>query len=129
MRSPVIITVLVAPLVAALAAPARADTLPPTVALPVPTLTDVVFENYGQTQGKVDDGSDGKDVIVAGKHWSTRLDASKLPGDERAKKGIVADRMTTRGYADTEPVVPNDSPANQARNRRVELARLDCKPK
>ena len=37
--------------------------------------------------------------------------------------------MTTRGYADTEPVVPNDSPANQARNRRVELKRLDCKPK
>jgi outer membrane protein OmpA-like peptidoglycan-associated protein len=44
-------------------------------------------------------------------------------------KGIVADRMTTRSYADTGPVVASDSPANQARNRRGELKRLDRKPK
>jgi outer membrane protein OmpA-like peptidoglycan-associated protein len=43
------------------------------------------------------------------------------------KKGIAADRMTTHGYADTVPLVPNDSPQNQAKNRRVELKKLDCK--
>lgn len=83
-----------------LAAPALADTLPPTIAVPVPTLTNVVFENYGQTQLKVDDGSDGKDVIVAGKHWSTRLDASKLPGDERAKwTALVGPQLPRRAQA------------------------------
>jgi len=32
--------------------------------------------------------------------------------------------MSATGYADTQPVVPNDSPAHQAQNRRVELVVL-----
>ena len=42
-------------------------------------------------------------------------------------KGIAADRLTAKGYADTMPLVPNDSPQNSARNRRVELRKLDCR--
>jgi type VI secretion system protein ImpK len=30
-------------------------------------------------------------------------------------------RMTPEGRADTEPVAPNDTPANRALNRRVEI--------
>lgn len=37
------------------------------------------------------------------------------------KKGIPPGRMTATGYADTDPLVPNDSPANRAVNRRVEI--------
>ena len=36
-------------------------------------------------------------------------------------KGIVPKRMTATGYADTEPLAPNTSEENMARNRRVEF--------
>lgn len=42
--------------------------------------------------------------------------------------GIAADRMTTHGYADTVPLVPNTSDENRAKNRRVELKKQNCKP-
>lgn len=35
--------------------------------------------------------------------------------------GISANRMRAVGYADTRPLQPNDTPANRAGNRRVEL--------
>ncbi len=34
---------------------------------------------------------------------------------------VVPDRLTAEGVADTQPVAPNDSSANRARNRRVEI--------
>ena len=42
-------------------------------------------------------------------------------------KGIAAGRMTTAGYGDTRPLVPNTSDENKAKNRRVELRRANCK--
>lgn len=36
-------------------------------------------------------------------------------------KGISPKRVTATGYADTEPLVPNNSEENMARNRRVEF--------
>lgn len=36
-------------------------------------------------------------------------------------KDIVEDRVVVQGFADTHPLVPNDSPQNRAKNRRVEL--------
>ena len=36
-------------------------------------------------------------------------------------KDIVEERVVVEGLADTRPVVPNDSPQNRAKNRRVEL--------
>jgi outer membrane protein OmpA-like peptidoglycan-associated protein len=41
--------------------------------------------------------------------------------------GIAASRLTTAGYADTKPLVPNTTDENRARNRRVELKRPACK--
>lgn len=37
------------------------------------------------------------------------------------QKGIVEDRLKATGYGFDKPIVPNDSPANKAKNRRVEL--------
>jgi chemotaxis protein MotB len=37
---------------------------------------------------------------------------------------IPADRITVQGYADSRPLVPNDSPENRAKNRRVEITIL-----
>jgi len=36
-------------------------------------------------------------------------------------KDIVEDRVVVEGFADTRPLVDNDSPQNRAKNRRVEL--------
>ena len=36
-------------------------------------------------------------------------------------KDITEDRVVVEGFADTRPTVPNDSPQNRAKNRRVEL--------
>jgi outer membrane protein OmpA-like peptidoglycan-associated protein len=40
--------------------------------------------------------------------------------------GVAADRVTSRGYGDTHPLVPNDTDANRFKNRRVELRRTNC---
>ncbi len=37
------------------------------------------------------------------------------------KRGMGADRLTATGYADTQPLVPNLTSENRARNRRVEF--------
>jgi chemotaxis protein MotB len=37
------------------------------------------------------------------------------------EQGIKPSRMTATGLADLQPIVPNDSPANRAQNRRVEF--------
>ena len=36
-------------------------------------------------------------------------------------KDIAEDRVVVQGFADTQPLVDNDSPQNRAKNRRVEL--------
>jgi outer membrane protein OmpA-like peptidoglycan-associated protein len=41
--------------------------------------------------------------------------------------GVAAGRVTSRGYGDTRPLVPNDSDADRFRNRRVELRRTNCR--
>ena len=35
--------------------------------------------------------------------------------------GLNGDRFTTKGYGESKPLVPNDSPENKAKNRRVEF--------
>ncbi|MBO7441397.1 MAG: OmpA family protein, partial [Bacteroidales bacterium] len=36
-------------------------------------------------------------------------------------KGVDESRMHSEGYGDTKPIVPNNSAANKAKNRRVEF--------
>ena len=40
--------------------------------------------------------------------------------------GISSSRLSTHGYGDTQPLVPNDSDTHRARNRRVELKKAGC---
>jgi outer membrane protein OmpA-like peptidoglycan-associated protein len=38
-------------------------------------------------------------------------------------KGINGNRITTVGYGESQPLVPNDSPENMLKNRRIEFKR------
>ena len=39
----------------------------------------------------------------------------------------AATRLTTQGYGDTKPLVPNTTDDNRFKNRRVELKKNNCK--
>ena len=41
--------------------------------------------------------------------------------DYLAKAGVGADRLTAVGYGETRPIAPNNTPANRAKNRRIEF--------
>ena len=40
--------------------------------------------------------------------------------------GVPANRLSSRGYGDKVPLVPNNSDDNRAKNRRVELKKPNC---
>jgi len=79
-----------------------------------------VFAKYGDTN-----------ILVEGHTDNTGTDAINLPlSEKRAKavadylesQGVAASRLDTKWYGSSKPKYPNDSPENQAKNRRVELA-------
>jgi chemotaxis protein MotB len=43
-------------------------------------------------------------------------------------QGVNTHRLTATGYADTDPLAPNTSNANRARNRRVEFVMERANP-
>ncbi|MFV0366828.1 MAG: OmpA family protein [Hyphomicrobiaceae bacterium] len=47
---------------------------------------------------------------------------AKAVYDYLAKAGVGAERLSAVGYGETRPVAPNDTPANRAKNRRIEFA-------
>ena len=76
---------------------------------------DVKIKIVGHTD------SDGADAA--------NLDLSKRRGasvkNELVKNfGIEASRLESDGLGETQPIAPNDTPANKALNRRVELLKL-----
>jgi outer membrane protein OmpA-like peptidoglycan-associated protein len=69
-------------------------------------------------------------IIVQGHTDSTGSAAVNQPLSERraghvrdflASSGVPASRMSATGYGSSQPVVPNDTDANRALNRRVQL--------
>ena len=73
---------------------------------------------------------DIKTVRVEGHTDSDGDDASNLTlSQQRAaavvafltSQGVTASRLTSAGYGETKPVAPNDTIANKAKNRRVDL--------
>ncbi len=77
------------------------------------TYSTVEVEIGGHTDS---DGKPAKNMKLS----QSRADAVKA---WLVKKGIAANRMTTKGYGPTVPVAPNDSKENKALNRRIEFKR------
>jgi outer membrane protein OmpA-like peptidoglycan-associated protein len=70
-------------------------------------------------------------ILIEGHTDNTGTDAINNPLSERraesvskylASQGVATSRLSTKGYGSSQPKVPNDTKANQAKNRRVELA-------
>ncbi len=40
-------------------------------------------------------------------------------------KGVKSERVIAKGYGETQPIAPNDSPENKQKNRRTELKVLE----
>ncbi len=47
---------------------------------------------------------------------------AKSVADYLAKAGVGADRLSAVGYGETQPVAPNDTVINRAKNRRIEFS-------
>jgi outer membrane protein OmpA-like peptidoglycan-associated protein len=61
--------------------------------------------------------------------YSRTLSASRADAVKEwvTAHGIAATGLSTVGYGDTKPLVPNTTDENRAHNRRVELKRNECK--
>lgn len=79
-----------------------------------------VFNDYPETnilvEGHTDDtGSDTYNNQLSEKR-------AQAVSDYLTSKGVAANRFTVKWYGESQPKYPNDSEANRALNRRVELA-------
>lgn len=101
-------------------APASASLVPEREAL---------MKRIGEALARV-----GGTVIVSGYTDTTPIRTLRFPSnwhlsDERARavadllvaNGVPKERMRSEGRAESDPVAPNDTPANRALNRRVEI--------
>ena len=76
---------------------------------------DLVIEVGGHTDS---DGSAAWNMTLSEKR------AASVAG-YLTQKGIPPARIRTVGYGETQPLVPNTSPENKARNRRIEFATVN----
>jgi len=61
-------------------------------------------------------------------NWHLSSERAQAVMDALARHGVAASRLRAEGRADAEPIAPNDSVANRARNRRVEVRLLLPRP-
>ena len=81
-------------------------------------LKDLPNRNY-QVAGHTDN------VPIKSKRFRSNWDLSTARAVEVVNfmitSGLDAKRLSAAGYADQSPVVPNDTPDNMAKNRRIEI--------
>jgi type VI secretion system protein ImpK len=57
-------------------------------------------------------------------NWHLSEERARHVAQMLAREVRAPARLTAEGRAEAEPVAPNDTPANRARNRRVEIVLL-----
>ena len=76
---------------------------------------DVKVKIVGHTDA---DGQDAANLDLSKRR------AASVKAELAKSFGVNADRLVTDGLGETQPVAPNDTPANKALNRRVEFIKL-----
>ncbi len=68
---------------------------------------------------------------VGSHNYNRRLSEQRAQAvfDRLIAKGIDAERLTFKGYAETRPLMPNDTEFNRRSNRRIEFSILQTKQK
>ena len=86
------------------------------------SIADVLTENPGvkvKITGHTDsDGDDAKNLELSKRR------AESVKNELVKNFGIDASRLSTDGAGETKPIAANDTPANKAKNRRVEFIKL-----
>lgn len=90
-----------------------------------PVLDEIAKLVKGYPEYKLDVGGHTDSRPVQGNKYDSNWELSALRATSVLRylvaQGVDPRRMTATGYADTDPLAPNTSPANMARNRRVEF--------
>lgn len=77
-------------------------------------------ESQFEIGGHTDDvGSDAHNLSLSDAR-------AKAVVDWLVAHGVAASRLTSHGYGESRPLVPNNSDKNRARNRRVEMKNRNC---
>jgi len=106
-------------------APGRAD-LTPAALLIIRQIADVVgpLPNVIRVEGHTDDVPIHTPLYASNWELSTAR-ATRVVQWLIEAGGVPADRLSAAGYAEYHPRVANDSVANRARNRRVDIVVVD----
>lgn len=76
------------------------------------------IQDLAQNKKKLQDGADEANLDLS----KRRAESVK---NELVKTHVIdAGRLETEGKGETQPIVPNDSGINKAKNRRVEFIKL-----
>lgn len=72
---------------------------------------EIAFEVQGHTDS---DGSDESNMDLSNRRAAAVVKALE-------ELGVPAGRLTARGFGESSPIAPNDTPENKAKNRRIEF--------
>ena len=78
-------------------------------------MPDVKVKIVGHTDS---DGADAANLDLSKRR------AASVKNELVKSFGVNGDRLETDGMGESQPVAPNDTPANKALNRRVEFIKL-----
>jgi chemotaxis protein MotB len=88
-------------------------------------LLDEVAVIVSSQPGTIEVEGHTDDIPIASSRFPSNWELSSARAGTAARylaeKGVPTSRIKAIGYADTRPLVPNSSPENRVRNRRVEI--------
>ena len=89
-----------------------------------PIINEVVevLKNNPEVRIRVDGHTDSRGTEASNQALSENR--AKAVREALVQKGIAASRLEAQGFGEAQPIAPNDTPANLAKNRRVELTVL-----